>query len=31
LIRFERKANYFLGFHYIAFTLINLRNVLAKV
>ncbi len=31
LIRFERKANYFLGFHYIAFTLINLRNVLSKV
>lgn len=31
LIRFERKACYFMGFHYIAFMLINLRNVLPKV
>jgi transposase len=31
LIRFTRKDIYFLGFHYIAFTLINLRNVLPKV
>ena len=31
LIRFARKDAYFLGFHYIAFTMINLRNVLAKV
>jgi transposase len=31
LIRFERKATYFLGFHFIAFTLINLRKVLAEV
>ncbi len=31
LIRFTRKDSYFLGFHYIAFTLINLRNVLPKV
>ena len=31
LIRFERKDVYWLGFHYLAFTLINLRNLLAKV
>lgn len=31
LLRFERQASYFLGLHYIAFTLINLRNVLAEV
>jgi hypothetical protein len=31
LIRFERKACYDMGFHYIAFTLINLRNVVPKV
>ncbi len=31
LVRFERKAAHCLGFHYIAFTLINLRNVMAKV
>ncbi len=31
LIRFERNACYFMGCHYIAFTLINLRNVLPKV
>jgi hypothetical protein len=31
LIRFERKDAYWLGFHLLAFTLINLRNVLAKV
>lgn len=30
LIRFERKDVYWLGFHYLAFTLINLRNLLAK-
>ncbi len=30
LIRFERKDIYWLAFHYLAFTLINLRNVLAK-
>ena len=29
LIRFERKAAYFLGGHYIAFTMINLRHILA--
>jgi len=29
LIRFERKAVYFLGSHYIAFTMINLRHILA--
>ena len=28
LIRFERVDAYFLGFHFIAFTLINLRNIL---
>lgn len=28
LVRFERKDVYFLGFHCIAFTLINLRHVL---
>ncbi len=31
LVRFERKAAYCLGFHHLAFTLINLRNKLAKV
>jgi transposase len=31
LTRFERKDVYWLGFHYLAFTLINLRNLLAKV
>jgi transposase len=31
LIRFERKDVYWLGFHFIAFTLINLRELLAKV
>ena len=31
LIRFTRKDAYFLGFHFIAFTLINLREVLSKV
>lgn len=31
LIRFERKDAYWLGFHLLAFTLINLRNVIAKV
>jgi transposase len=31
LIRFERKGSYFLGFHYLAFALINLRNLLAIV
>ena len=31
LIRFERKDVYWLGFHLIAFTLINLRNLFAKV
>ena len=30
LVRFERKAAHCLGFHHIAFALINLRNVLAK-
>ena len=31
LIRFERKAAYCLGFHHIAFALINLRHLLAEV
>ncbi|MDQ4146574.1 MAG: transposase [Pseudomonadota bacterium] len=31
LIRFERKDVYWLGFHYIAFTLINLRNIIVEV
>jgi transposase len=31
LIRFERKDVYWLGFHLLAFTLINLRNLLTKV
>jgi len=30
LIRFERKAAYCLGFHHLAFALINLRGLLAK-
>jgi transposase len=28
LIRFERKDIYFLGFHFIAFTMINFRNLI---
>ena len=31
LVRFERKDIYWLGFHYLAFTLINLRAVLTEV
>ena len=31
LVRFERKAVYCLGFHHLAFTCINLRNLLVKV
>ncbi len=31
LVRFERKAAYCLGFHHIAFALINLRRLLAEV
>ena len=31
LIRFERKDGDWLGFHLLAFTLINLRNLLVKV
>lgn len=31
LIRFERKDVYWLAWHCLAFTLINLRNLLAKV
>jgi transposase len=31
LIRFERKDVFWLGFHFIAFTLINLRNLFGKV
>jgi transposase len=31
LVRFERKAMYCLGFHYLGFTLINLRHVIVKV
>ncbi len=30
LIRFERKDVFWLGFHYLGFTLINLRTILAK-
>jgi transposase len=30
LVRFERKAAYCLGFHHIAFALINLRHLLAE-
>ncbi len=30
LIRFERKDIYWLAFHYLACTLINLRNLLSK-
>lgn len=30
LVRFERKDVYWLAFHHLAFTLINLRTVLAK-
>lgn len=31
LIRFERKKIYWMGFHFLAFTLINLRETFAKV
>lgn len=31
LVRFERKAFYCMGFHHIAFALINLRDRIAKV
>ena len=31
LVRFERKAAYCLGFHHIAFALINLRRLIAEV
>lgn len=31
LIRFERKKVYWMGFHLLAYTLINLRDVLTKV
>ena len=31
LIRFERKAAHCLGFHHIAFAMINLRGLMAKV
>lgn len=31
LVRFERRACYWMGFHLLAYTLINLRNLLAKV
>lgn len=31
LVRFEQKSIYFLGFHLIAYTLINLRKLLVKV
>ena len=31
LVRFERKATYCLGFHHLAFSLLNLRDKLAKV
>lgn len=30
LIRFDRKDAYFMGGHYIAYTMINLRHVLAR-
>jgi Transposase DDE domain len=30
LIRFERKDVYWLGFHFLAFTLINLRDLIGK-
>ena len=30
LLRFDRRDAYFLGAHFIAFTMINLRNVLAQ-
>ena len=30
LVRFDRKGVYFMGGHYIAFTMINLRHVLAS-
>jgi hypothetical protein len=29
LIRFDRKDVYFMGSHYIAFSMINLRHLLA--
>ena len=31
LIRFERKTVYWMGFHLLAYTLINLRDILRKV
>ena len=31
LVRYEQKSVYFRGFHLIAYTLINLRHLLAKV
>lgn len=31
LVRFERRAVYWMGFHLLAYTLINLRNLLVKV
>lgn len=31
LVRFERKKVYWMGFHFLAFTLINIRNLVAKV
>lgn len=31
LVRFERRVVYWMGFHLLAYTLINLRNLLAKV
>jgi hypothetical protein len=30
IIRFDRKDVYFMGGHYIAFAMINLRHVLAR-
>jgi transposase len=30
LVRFDRKATHFMGAHYIVYTLINLRHLLAK-
>jgi transposase len=31
LVRFERRKVYWMGFHLLAYTLINLRNLLPKV
>jgi transposase len=31
LVRFERKSAYWMGFHLLAYTLINLRGIMAKV